>query len=128
MNKESFVKKYTKFCEKEDLDPCDIKTMEIFKRESEKQELNKKLKDEEEKKPELIEKQKEIFKKMCEYCGVYDLEYDENPERNLFDALDGLIKMVVAKVGMAQVKDDILNLMKKMGIDPNGIKEEEDND
>lgn len=123
MNKESFVKKYTEFCKKEGLDPCDIKTMEIFKRESEKQESKDKV----EKNPELIERQKEIFQKMCKYCGVNNLEYDENPKRNLFDVLDSLIKMVVAKVGQMKVIDDILNLIEK-SIDHNGIEEEEDND
>lgn len=128
MNKESFVKKYTEFCKKEGLDPCDVKTMETFKREIEKRESdNKESKDKKEKNPELIERQKEIFKKMCEYCGVNNLEYDENPKRNLFDVLDSLIKMVVAKVGQMKVIDNILNLIEK-NIDHNGIEEEEDND
>ena len=126
MNKESFVKKYTEFCKKEGLDPCDVKTIEIFKRESEKQE-SQESKDKKEKNPELIERQKEIFKKMCEYCGVHNLEYDDCPKRNLFDALDGLIKMVVAKVGQIKITEDVLNLI-KMSIDHNDIEEEEDND
>lgn len=126
MNKESFVKKYTEFCKKEGLDPCDIKTMETFKRESEKQE-SQESKDKVEKKPELIEKQKEIFKKMCEYCGVNNLEYDDSPKRNLFDVLDSLIRTVVAKVGQVKIIDDILNLIEK-SIDHNDIEEEEDDD
>ena len=110
----SLVKEYESWCKKHKKDPQSLASLgefNLYKKEQiEKKENAKKEQPEEvSEKAILVEKQKAIFKAICDYVGV-KVEYDEDPDRDFFSTFDGMCRELVKAV----VKVHLLDEMKKI--------------
>ena len=106
----SLFKEYEEWCVKDNKDPLKEETVREFKLFKEKEEQEKVARSKVEKKAELVEKQKEIFKLMTEYVGV-KVKYDDNEDRDFFEAFDALIKAAVGAVALTHKHDELDKVM-----------------
>ena len=87
----TLFKEYEEWCVKENKDPLNEGTLREFQQFKAKEERAKIANSKAEKKEELVKKQEEIFKSICEYVGVKTTYKNEW----MFDVLDNLFKSVV---------------------------------
>lgn len=106
----TLFKEYEEWCVKNDKDPLNEETVREFKLFKEKEEQEKVAHSKVEKKAELVEKQKEIFKLMTEYVGV-KVKYDDDEDRDFFEVFDALMKAVVGSVAIAHKNDELDKVM-----------------
>ena len=106
MERKSLIKEYENWCLKHKKDPQSLDSLDEFKQFKKEQEEKKVAQSKADKKKALVEKQKEIFKAMCEYVGV-NVEYDEDEERDLFGCMDDVINSLVKAVAVAQIKKKV---------------------
>jgi len=90
---EKLFKDYEEWCLKENKDPLKEETFKEFKslKQKEKEQAEKEASLKSKEKKELIQKQKDLFKMMCDYVGVKS-SYDESL---MFETLDAICKAVV---------------------------------
>ena len=102
----SLFKEYEEWCVKNNKDPLKEETVREFKLFKEQEEKEKLANSKVEKKAELVEKQKEIFKLMTEYVGV-KVKYDDDEDRDFYETFDALIKSIVGAVALAHKGDEL---------------------
>ena len=106
----TLFKEYEEWCVKNNKDPLKEETVREFKLFKEKEEQEKVANSKVEKKAELVEKQKEIFKLMTEYVGV-KVKYDDDEDRDFYKAFDALIKSILGAVAFAHKGDELDKLI-----------------
>ena len=112
----SLVKEYESWCKKHKKDPQSLASLgefNLYKKEQlEKKENAKNEQSERKEKADLVAKQKEIFKAICDYVGV-DVEYDEDPDRDFFSAFDDMCRELVKAVAKAHLLDEMRKIFKE---------------
>lgn len=107
---EKLFKDYEEWCSKENKDPLKEDTFREFKlfKEKEKAEKESSLKTEEKK--ELVQKQKDLFKLMCDYVGV-KANYDE---KVMFETIDAICKALVMATVLCDEQNKVEEIAKKV--------------
>lgn len=98
----TLFKRYEEWCVKENKDPLDGGSVEEFKLLKAKEEEAEKEASESKSKADKVEKQKALFKSMCDYCGV-EAEYDEE---YAYEGLDDIIKACVSAMAIHSAAKD----------------------
>ena len=88
----SLFKEYEEWCVKNNKDPLKEETIGEFKLYKMEEEAKKVANSKDEKKQELVNKQKEIFKTFCDYTGV-KAKYEDY----MFEGLDTIIIAIIEK-------------------------------
>ena len=101
------------FERKEKTDPLKEETVREFKKLKDKEEQAKIADSKKQRREDLVEKQKKIFAEICDYCGI-QLDYDDNPDRDLFETLDGIFKSICAAVAIAHMNDKLEDTFKSL--------------
>ena len=110
MEKKLLFKDYEEWCVKENKDPLNENSVAEFKKFKEEQEQAEQEKTKDAEKAQNAEKQKEIFKMMCEYVGVkakYEQEY-------MYRELDAMFKSAVLAAVMVQEEQKVTEIIDKV--------------
>lgn len=105
----SLFKEYEEWCVKNNKDPLKEETIGEFKLYKMEEEAKKVANSKEEKKQELVNKQKEIFKAFCDYTGV-KAKYEDY----MFEDLDAIIRAIIGASVLAEKKENCSKVLEKL--------------
>ena len=106
----TLFKEYEEWCVKNNKDPLNEETIGEFKLYKIEEEAKKVANSKDEKKQELVNKQKEIFKAFCDYTGV-KAKYDED---YMFEGLDSMIRAIIGASVLCEKKADCSKVLEKL--------------